>query len=45
LRISRWRTFPGPSNTKRSAWRLQRRWAIGRGRAGRTITSALATCT
>ena len=29
-----------PSNTKHSTWRLQKRWATGRGRAARTGTSA-----
>jgi tetratricopeptide (TPR) repeat protein len=37
--------FSKASNTTRSAWRLQRRWATGRGRAGRTGTSELATST
>jgi hypothetical protein len=32
--------MPRPSSTTGSAWRLQRRWASGRGRAGRTGTSA-----
>ena len=31
-------TSERPSSTTRSAWRLQRRWATGRGRAGRTGT-------
>ena len=39
-RISRRGTSARPSSTTRSAWRLQRRWATGRGRAGHTGTSA-----
>jgi hypothetical protein len=37
--------FQGHKSTTGSTWRLQKRWATGRGRAGRTETSALATCT
>ena len=35
-----WETFPRRSSTTRSTWQLQRTWATGRGRAGRTRTSA-----
>jgi hypothetical protein len=35
-RTIRWGTFPRRPSTARSAWRLPRRWATGRGRAGRT---------
>ena len=38
-RFSRRGTMRRPSNTTRRTWRLQRRWAIGRGRASRTGTS------
>ena len=44
-RISRKGTSARPSSTTGSTWRLQKRWATGRGRAWRTGTSALATCT
>jgi hypothetical protein len=40
-RVSVWGTTPRRSSTKRSASRLQRRWATGRGRAGRTGISRL----
>ena len=39
-RIRSWGAFPRPSSTTRSAWRVQRRWATGRGRAGHTRTWA-----
>ena len=38
-RIIRLGTMRRHSSTTRSTWRLQRRWATGRGRAGRTRTS------
>jgi tetratricopeptide (TPR) repeat protein len=44
-RMVRMGTMPRPSNTSRRTCRLLRRWATGRGRAGRTGTSAIATCT
>jgi hypothetical protein len=37
-RISRRGTMPRPSSTTGSTWRLQRRWATGRGRAMRART-------
>jgi tetratricopeptide (TPR) repeat protein len=38
-RIGIWGTMQRPSSTPRRTWRLQRRWATGRGRARRTLTS------
>ena len=41
LRTSRWGTLTRRSTITRSAWRLQRTWAIGRERAGRMRTSGM----